>query len=184
MTAVLATLGDLTTLLLVSGAGKMSLDLIICVSALSLRYGLHYPVGSLKEPEKKNISTGSGQNKLSDHQHFGRKRRRKQKQKRREDNAAAVGGAYGSSLSSLGGCGLQVRRHKRKHLKGTRGLQHFKKFFGMSSSYKNMSDEPQGPLDDSDMLPNIIRGQSETARLAQDQFTDTEVSYVLFGFIF
>ena len=177
MTAVLATLGDLTTLLLVSGAGKMSLDLIICVSALSQRYGLHYPVESLKEPEKKNISTGggSGQNKSSDHQHFGRKRRRKHKQKsRREDNAAAVGGAYGSSLSSLGGCGLQVRRHKRKHQKGTGGLQHFKKFLGMSS-YKNMSDEPQGPLDDSDMLPNIIRGQSETARLAQDQFTDTEV---------
>jgi len=174
MTAVLATLGDLTSLLLISGASKMTLDLVVCLSALTLRYGVVGMKNLPKDDSRHNAAPSSLHKSSDPPRHFGRKRRKKRQRlgsSRKREGEGRDGQprpAYGNSLSSLGGCGFQLKRPRRgarssgdnKSWILSKGNQ-LRLFFGFSP-YKNVSSpnesRRQGPIGDAEVLPNIIRG--------------------------
>ena len=85
LTATLATLGDVSWLLLTGAGGKIAFDLTICTSALLVHYGVGLPQCSstLEAAEENNLNSGTGGLAAAGSKASGRRRRLQRRRRKR-----------------------------------------------------------------------------------------------------
>ena len=85
LTATLATLGDVSWLLLTGAGGKIAFDLTICTSALLVHYGVGLPQCSsaLEAGEENNLNSGTSGLAAAGSKASGRRRRLQRRRRKR-----------------------------------------------------------------------------------------------------
>ena len=83
LTATLATLGDVSWLLLTGAGGKIAFDLTICTSALLVHYGVGLPQCSASQPLEAEENNGLNSGGAAGSKASGRRRRLQRRRRKR-----------------------------------------------------------------------------------------------------